>query len=334
MRRFVLAALVSAAVVPSSGIAQSTRVEVSLGDVSINKVPQLVAADQGLYAKYGLDVHQTISAGAARAAAASGVVVPDAYVNRDAGVAAPIEVGGGSPMIYGVVTNRRGAARVIVLTQEAMAMDHIIAKPGIARIQDLKGKRLGFSGIGAVTHVSALSLARRLGWNPDRDVTLVGGSSSLDALKQDKVDAILSSAMGIALAPQAGFKDIGDLTPYKMPLAGSGIMVDKAYLAAHRDTVLRFLKADIEATALIQRDKEVFKAALAKWFNITDARTQDGMFAHVGKFEKKPYPSVDGIKQVFAIYDSPEMRKHTPQEFYDSSLVAELDTIGFLDDPK
>ena len=323
-----------AAVVPSSGTNQLTRVDVSLGDVSINKVPQLVAADQGIYAKYGLDVHQTISAGAARAAAASGVVVPDAYVNRDASAAAPIEVGGGSPMIYGFVTNARGAARVIVLTQEAMAMDHIIAKPGIAGIQDLKGKRVGFTGVGSVTHFSALSLARKLGWSPDREITLVGGSATLDALKQDKVDAILASAMIIALAPQAGFKDIGDLTTYKMPMAGSGIMVDKAYLAAHRDTVLRFLKADIEATALMQRDRQVFNAALAKWFNIKDPKTQDAMFAFVNKFEKKPYPSVEGIKQVFALYDSPEMRKHRPEEFYDSSLVAELDKSGFLDNPK
>jgi len=334
MRRFVLAALALAAALPSSGIAQSTRVDVSLGDVSINKVPQLVAADQGLYAKYGLDVHQTISAGAARAAAASGVVVPDAYVNRNASVAAPIEVGGGSPMINGFVNNGRGAARVIVLTQEAMAVDHVIAKPGITGIQDLKGKRIGFSGVGSVTHFSARSLARQLGWSPDRDITLVAGSANLDALKQDKVDAILTSAMVIALAPQAGFKDIGDLAAYKIPMAGSGIMVDKAYLAAHRDTVLRFLKADLEATALMQRDRQVFNAALAKWFNITDARTQDGMFAHVNKFEKKPYPSVDGIKQVFALYDSPEMRKHTPEEFYDSSLMAELDQSGFLDNPK
>ena len=54
-------------------------------------------------------------------------------------------------------------------------MDHVIAKPGIAGIQDLKGKRLGFSGVGSVTHFSALSLARQLGWTPDRDITLVGG---------------------------------------------------------------------------------------------------------------------------------------------------------------
>jgi ABC-type nitrate/sulfonate/bicarbonate transport system substrate-binding protein len=333
MREFVVAALALAVMVPSQG-QPLTRVEVSLGDVSINKVPQLVAADQGLYAKYGLEVHQAISAGAARAAAASGVVVPEAYVNRATGAAAPIEVGGGSPMIYGFVNNGRGTARVIVLTQEAMAVDHVIAKPGLGGIQDLKGKRLGFSGVGAVTHFSALSLARRLGWMPDRDITLVPGSSTLDALKQDKVDAILTSAMVIALAPQAGFKDIGDLTAYEMPMAGSGVMVDKAYLAAHRDTVLRFLKADLEATALMQKDRKVFNAALAKWFNITDAKTQDGMFAYVNKFDKKPYPSVDGVKQVLAIYDSPAMKKHTPEEFYDSSLVAELDKSGFLANPK
>lgn len=334
MRVFVVAALAAAALVPSSGIEQLTQVDVSLGDVSINKVPQLVAADQGIYAKYALEVHQTISAGAARAAAASGVVVPDAYVNREGSSAAPIEVGGGSPMINGFVNNGRGAARVIVLTQEAMAMDHVIAKPGIANIQDLKGKRLGFSGVGSVTHFSALALAKKLGWTLDQDITIVGGSANLDALKQDKVDAILTSAMVIALAPAAGFKDIGDLGTYKIPMAGSGVMVDKAYLAAHRDTVLRFLKADIEATTLMQRDRKVFNAALAKWFNITDPKIQDGMFAHVTKFEKRPYPSVEGVKQVFALYDSPAMRKHTPEEFYDSSLVAELDKSGFLDNPK
>jgi len=327
-------ALALAAVVPSSGIAQLTRVEVSLGDVSINKVPQLVAADQGLYAKYGLDVHQTISADAARVAAASGVVVPDAYVKRDASVTAPIEVGGGSPMIYRFVTNARRGARVIVLTQEGMAVDHVIARPGIAGIQELKGKRIGFSGVGTVTHFNALSLARQLGWTVDREIKLVPGSANLDALKEDKVDAFLGSAMMIALAPQAGFNDIGGLARYGMPMPGSGIMVDKAYLAAHRDTVLRFLKADIEATALMQSNQQVFNAALAKWFNITDARIQDGMFAHVNKFEKKPYPSIEGIRQMFVLYDSPEMRRHTPEEFYDSSLMAELDRTGFLDNPR
>jgi NitT/TauT family transport system substrate-binding protein len=334
MRGVVVVALALGGMLSSYAVEPLTKVDVSLGDVSINKVPQLVAADQGIYTKYGLDVHQTISAGAARTAAASGVMVPEGYVKKEGGERAPIEVGGGSPMIYAAVNRPDSPARVVVLTQEAMAMDHIIAKPGIGGIQDLKGKRLGFSGVGSVTHFSALNLARQLGWKAGDELTLVPGSATLDALKQDKVDAILSSAMVIARAPEAGFTDIGDLTSYKIPMAGSGVMVDKAYLAAHRDTVLRFLKADIEATALMQRDRKVFNAALAKWFNITDAKTQDGMFAAVSKFEKKPYPSIDGIKRVFATYDSPAMKTHKPEDYYDSSLVAELDKSGFLDNPK
>ena len=135
MRMFAFVVLALAAVLPAAGIDQAvTRVDVSLGDVSINKVPQLVAADQGLYAKYGLDVHQTISAGAARAAAASGVVVPDSYVNKDPSLVAPIQVGGGSPMIYGFVRNA-GAARVVVLTQEPIVKERmagVIADPVVS----------------------------------------------------------------------------------------------------------------------------------------------------------------------------------------------------------
>ena len=161
MRTLWVAALITAPA--GAGGSELTGVDVSLGDVSINKVPQLVAADQGLSAKYGLKVHQTISAGAARAAAESVVIVPKAYVNETPAAAGPIDVGGGSPMIYGVVNNGR-PPRVIVMTQEAMSMDHVIAGPGIASVQDLKGRRLGFSGVGSVTHFSALSLARQFGW--------------------------------------------------------------------------------------------------------------------------------------------------------------------------
>ena len=96
MRGFMLVALALAAVVPSSCADQLTAVDVSLSDLSSTRCRPRSQRTWGLYAKYGLDVHQTISAGAARAAAASGVVVPDVYVNRDASVAAPIEVGGSS----------------------------------------------------------------------------------------------------------------------------------------------------------------------------------------------------------------------------------------------
>lgn len=307
-----------------------TRLDVSLGDVSINKVPMLVAADQGIYQKHELDVRQTISARAAQTAAASGVIVPDAYVASDGDPEPPIDVGGGSPMIYRFVNKIREREQVIVLTQESLVMGHVLARSGIERVEDLKGERLGFTFPGAVTHFSALALVRRLGWSAEADVTLVGRSANVEALAQGRVDAITGSAMIIARAVQAGFADIADLTTYGIPMPGSSVMVERDYLGEHRDVVLRFLKATVEATALMRRERPVFEAALEKWFHITDAETQAVMFGAVDKFDATPYPAVEGIREVFAVYDSAEMRAHDPDQFYDAGLVEELDRGGFL----
>lgn len=46
---------------------------------------------------------------------------------------------------------------------------------------------------------------------------------------------------------------------------------------------------------------------------------------------QKPYPSVVGIRKVMECFDSPEMAKHKPEDFYDDSLVRELDQGGFID---
>ena len=70
--------------------------EVALGDVSINKVPFLIAADAGLYAKNGLDVEQFITPFAADAIRRSGVVVPPAIrQGRCEDKVEPIEITGG-----------------------------------------------------------------------------------------------------------------------------------------------------------------------------------------------------------------------------------------------
>ena len=143
-------ALACAAALPSRGADRQIPVDVALGDVSLNKVSFLIAADAGIYARNGLDVHQYITPGAAQVARNSGVVVPPEYVKADIGNA-PISIGGGSPMIYRVANDPRALHRIVIMTTESIIRDHIIAAPGIKSVQDLKGKRLGYSVPGAVT---------------------------------------------------------------------------------------------------------------------------------------------------------------------------------------
>jgi NitT/TauT family transport system substrate-binding protein len=304
-------------------------VDVALGDVSINKVPFLMAADNGIYERNGLDVHQFVTPNAAEVATRSGVVVPPETVREDID-SAPIAVGGGSPTIYRAV-HTGGIDRVVLATQEGIVKSHIIATPDITSVEDLRGKRLGYSSTATVTHVGLLSFIRRLGWEPGQDVTLVDRANTLGAITEGRVDATMGSAMLVALAPEAGLTDVIDLSEYDIPLAGSGVMAERAWLAANRDTAARFVKSAVEAVALMKQDRAAFNASLAKWFNITDAVTQDRMYAVVMDFPNKPYPSVEGIRVMMEVYDSPEMRMHSAEEFYDSSFIEELDRSGYLD---
>ncbi|HEY4073405.1 MAG TPA: ABC transporter substrate-binding protein [Herbaspirillum sp.] len=325
---FVLAA---AAVPPCAAgqAAPMTTVNVALGDVSMNKVPFLIAADAGIYARNGLDVHQFLNPEAVRKARASGVIVPPEYTSENIDDA-PISVGGGAPMITRFVNNN-AIQRVIVLTTEEVVRDHVLAQPSIASMQDLKGKRIGFTAPGTVTNYDTLAFIRKMGWQQGKDVTLVENASSVKALRENKTDALLGSALTASLARQNHFKDLGSLEQFNIPLAGSGVMIENKWLAANRDASARFVKATVEAIALMKSDRSVFNAALVKWFNIKDQVTQDHMFAAVGQFPAKPYPSVEGVKALLDIYDSPAMRKHHADEFIDASFIAALDKSGYLD---
>ena len=80
--------------------------EVDLGDISLNKVPYLIASDTGIYTKNGLDVRQYITPAAAETARRSGVSVPAQSIKADVGNA-PIALGSGTPMMYRVTNDLR-----------------------------------------------------------------------------------------------------------------------------------------------------------------------------------------------------------------------------------
>ena len=305
-------------------------VDVALGDVSLNKVPFLIAADAGIYAKNGLDVHQFITPAAAEVARNSGVIVPPGYIKAGI-VTAPIDIGGGTPMIYRVANSANAIHRILLATTENTIRDHVIAAPDVASVADLKGKRLGYSVPGAVTHLGALAWAKKMGWTPGRDITLVGSGNALNPLREGREDALLGSAMLIAMAPEMKLKDLIDLTQYKIPVAGSSILAEKNWLGTNRDTAARFVKSAVEAIALMKTDKTVFNAALAKWFAITNRATQDRMYQFAADLPAKPYPAVEGIRNTLAIYDSPRMRQYKAEDFYDGSFMTELDKSGAID---
>ncbi len=88
---------------------------VELGDVSLTKLPFIMAADYGIYERNGLKVRQYITPSAAKAVEAKGVKVPPENIGREEGI---INIGGGSPTMVRMHSVATAPHRVILATTD------------------------------------------------------------------------------------------------------------------------------------------------------------------------------------------------------------------------
>jgi len=311
--------------------AQDKPIELKLTDVSLNKLPFVMAYEEGIYKKNGLNIIPKFTAGSVAIIRRSGVDVPDEFIIKKGDANTPISIGGAGPTIVSVAT-RAGAWDPIILgSTHSVSRWHIVSRNDIHSARDLKGKRIGYSGYGAVTHMVAIEFARAMGWDPKMDVSLMSNALAVEALQKGYVDAFIAPELHNTMAIDAGFKDLVDLSDYHLPVAGSSIRVDRQWLASHRDEARRFVKSAVEAIALLKNDKQAAFRTLRKWYQLKDPKLLEYFYSEETKLPRKPYPAVEGIKKVMEIYDSHEMRKYTPQHFYDDSFVRELDKSGYID---
>jgi ABC-type nitrate/sulfonate/bicarbonate transport system substrate-binding protein len=110
-------------------------------------------------------------------------------------------------------------------------------------------------------------------------------------------------------------------------------MVPRGWLddPTHREAARRFLRATAEAIALFHQEPELAKRSLEKWYGVTDPDRAQLVYERGAWIPRKPYPCYDGIERTMAVYDSNEMRRYRPTDFYDDSMMREIDASGFID---
>ena len=308
------------------------QLTVALTDVSLGKIPYIVAVEEGLFEKHGVNVDAYITAGAARTVDASGVQANPAFV-RDTDYTPDIYTGGGAPMMVAYTTDIRRRDRVIIATTDHLARWWVLANSEITTLEHLKGKRLGVSGYGTCTGFTARLIAQRMGWNPEQDLSILYGALGVRWLQEGFVDAIVADDTHYAYGLSVGFKPIVQLREWNEPMPCDSVVVGRSWLdqPENRDKVKLFLKALVEAISLMKKDPSYVYHAIETWYNVTDQQRQRTMYEGVKDLPAKPYPAVAGIKKVMELYDYHEMRQHTPEDFYDDSLMREIDESGFID---
>jgi ABC-type nitrate/sulfonate/bicarbonate transport system substrate-binding protein len=316
----------------SMGLAQQEPMLVPLTDVSTNKLPYIVAKEEGLFDKYGLNIQLYMTTHAAEKGAGDGMVPNPEYIDDPEGERL-ISTGGG----VGVTTGRanRGGDRVIVGTTGDMLSWWVYAREGINSIEDLKGKVLSATGIdSSCTGGAAHILAKRMGWEIGKDITLLENHESrIDKMLDGVYDAVIVSELPDVYARNKGLKPLVSLRDWGLPYACSGISASKSWMATgnNREITKRFLMATIEAIAIMKQRPETVYHALEKWYGVTDPEVQRQMYAYIDEIPAKPYPSVGGIQVIMDTFDTPAMQKLKVTDIYDDSLMKEIDESGFID---
>jgi len=149
----------------------------------------------------------------------------------------------------------------------------LMVHSGIADPKDLKGKTIAVTRFGSLTDLLLRPMLKTWGLEPQKDVKLLQIGRLPDmvlAIAQKKVDGGVISFPNSLQAEKMGAKTLLDFADSGLDIPSTTIVASRKYANAHRDTVLRFLKAYIEGTRRLLTDKELGIRALRKYGGVND----------------------------------------------------------------
>jgi len=215
-----------------------------------------MADEAGFYAKEGLSVESVPMAGGSL-------------------TASELEAGNIQLMHIGMSTviraNAAGSDLKIVGSLSNVIRFTFFAAPGIENADSLRGGVIGISSTGSESDATANLALERLGLTRE-DIRIEEiGRDRLPALRNGAISATMLGEPERSEAFAEGLTPLIDLYAEHIPWLFSGLVVDGSYLATHRDTVKRFLRATIEGNYLAINDPMRAREVLARKLGLSDA---------------------------------------------------------------
>jgi NitT/TauT family transport system substrate-binding protein len=211
----------------------------------------------------------------------------------------------------------------------------LMVKPEIRKLEDLKGKKIGISSLGSAGDLLFGYVLRKYGIDTNREVfwLAVGNTSErLQALYSGAVDAVDLTFPADLQAERKGFRVLLDAKK-EIVYPTASVVTRRKTIREDRDTVMRFVRSYVEGIAFLKHNKEFSQKVLAKYLRTADPEYLEGAYTIFKQdFIAAPYPITKGLEAVYDIvaFRRPEIRNHKPEEFVDTSFVAELDKSGFI----
>ncbi len=281
-----------------------------------------LAKDAGLFEKYGLDAEL--------------IYIPAGPTLIASMLAGELQLGeSGAPAT--MAANLEGADLVWIAAPVNRALTLLVAPPEIGRIQDLRGRPVGVTRVGTLTHTILKVAVRAAGMEPDRDLQVIqtgGLPETLAALKSGRVEAGMLAHLQYLTAVREGMHAVADMAELGISWPTAGVITTRAAIAAQPERARNYVRAYVEALHILLTDRERGIAVIAKWTETPDrAIAEQARDYIVNYLAMPPYPDRAAIETVVReelLAVNPRAAEVPPEAYYDDRFVRELDESGFI----
>jgi len=300
------------------------RVRMGLSSVSGLHAAVWVAEQKGLFRKHGIDA-EVIVTGQGGTAGISALLANDIQMVNSAGDVL-------------VAAAMRGGDTVMVASVVNKGLQRLVTRPEIKSPADLKGKRIGVTRIGAVSHSVLLMMLQR--WKMtvnDVQVLQLGSSPNmLASLDKGGVEGAVLTIPSMFVAEDRGYRVLLDMADTDIYYLHTMVATTRQYIKNNRDKVLRFLRGYVEGIAFVKQNKKESLDIVKKKLRIgpeQERNLERSLDLLIAKYyENIPYPALRGVETVlgFIEKDNPKAKTADPKSFVDDSLLREIDQSGFV----
>jgi NitT/TauT family transport system substrate-binding protein len=300
------------------------KIRMGLSSVSALHSAVWVAEQKGLFRKHGIDA-EVIVTGQGAATGISALLANDIQVVASAGDAL-------------VASTLQGADTVMIAGVVNKGLQRIMARSEIKTTAELKGKKIGVTRIGAVSHSVLLMMLPR--WKMsvnDVQVMQLGSSPNmLAALDRGGIDAAVLTIPSMFVAEDRGYRVLADMGDTDIYYLHTMIATTRNYVKSNRDRVTRFLKGYLEGLAFVKQNKKESIDIVRKKLQLGAEQTRNLErsieLLNAKYYEAVPYPSLRGVETVlgFVEKDNPKAKGADPKSFVDDSLLREIEQSGFI----
>jgi ABC-type nitrate/sulfonate/bicarbonate transport system substrate-binding protein len=293
------------------------KLRVSTLFIGSSLVPFWIGQEQGIFAKYGIDLE---------------LIWMQSNLSTSALLAGEVDTVFGTPQsVFSVLTTKNPPPLITIAAWGSASEHWLVVNPAIKTAKDLEGKSIGVSRPRSADHGYTMVILERLGIDP-RKITFLstGGQGSRSAAVEagNTIGSSFNRYYTLQLK-RKGFRDLAKLERPDYPFPPSIFVVKKDFLQSKRRALKSMLAAMMEASERQKSSKELSLRLIRKHLRIqnpevVEAAYEDGVTLSYPYFTERQFQI--SLELLSKSMDQPVQLNY--KQIVDHSIVDEISRPG------